>query len=412
MVQERSKINSDFLSRRVRSHVQALAYTNSVSAVLFYLTFLLRLPLSNGLVRKRWTRFASQLETNNWQGNQTSLEEQEFPDLPSHKLSFVEGFNTLKCVQACAPLERSIRIGGGGGFGSMFQFAAKDFLDAQVLASRHEKAIRVRFKGDFKWYTKNSGCGRTGFRCFFKAETVSSSVNNFCNRATCSLSKLPFASNAFWWGVFQAYMFRPNAVLLGAADELRKKFNFEGFPDIALHIRMGDKKDDPKSRQNIEISPREYLKLARHWSEVIVNSTGRKALLFVATDSIKVQKFINEWAHLNLNTTHVIMQTSELALKGKKYRAKSNEAAKVGMHISSKDKFSEAQKFILDLHFMMHARYFGGLCMSQPARIVVNIGYLKGTLRQAVALDDQNIELVDRWKFGRSEGWSKISDIL
>jgi hypothetical protein len=84
----------------------------------------------------------------------------------------------------------------------------------------------------------------------------------------------------------------------------------------------------------------------------------------------------------------------------------------VGNKLSSADRFQEAENFILDLYFMMHSKYFGGLCMSQPARIVMNIGFLKGRLKQAVAFDEQNIHLKDRWKFGRSEGWSKLSDIV
>ena len=67
---------------------------------------------------------------------------------------------------------------------------------------------------------------------------------------------------------------------------------------------------------------------------------------------------------------------------------------------------------MVDLQFMMNAKYFAGLCMSQPARIVVNVGFAKGNLIQAVALDEQNIELIDRWKLGAEEGWSRVSDIL
>ncbi len=386
---------------------------------LFILTFLFFPSFSNKVgmedrSRGKVVALTSQLEVNS-KRKQINFNETALQDLHIRpRLSFAQASEFLECVQHCAPLVKSVNIGRGGGFGSMFQFAAKEFLDMYIIASNYKRALKIRFKGNFKWYTKNSGCGRKGFRCFFKTETIlSTKEKGDCKKkkAACS-SEIPVAKNIFWWGVVQAYMFRPNKLLLSAADSLREQSNFVGFPDIALHIRTGDKKNDPKSRQNIEISPQTYLELAERWAEGIIDSTSRRVLVYIATDSGEVQKLVDDWAQLHLGTMQVIMQVSKVTGKSKNYRGRSNEAAKVGMHISNSDKFLEAQKFIVDLHFMMHARYFGGLCMSQPARIVVNIGFTRGILIQAVALDEQNIELVDRWKFGKSEGWSKLSDIL
>lgn len=219
-------------------------------------------------------------------------------------------------------------------------------------------------------------------------------------------------NNVFWWGVFQAYMFRPNARLMRAAHDLRRQFNFVGFPDIALHIRAGDKSIDKGSRQNKAISPKKFLKLAELWSEAIFRSEGRRVLIYIATDSKEVQKLVRAWAFLHSNTKQIVMQVSNIAEKKGSRRKTNIEAAKAGWSISNSDKFEEALMFVLDLHFMMHAKYFAGLCMSQPARLAVNIGFMKGSMFQAVALDEQNIAYSDKWKYGRSEGWSRPSDIL
>ena len=143
---------------------------------------------------------------------------------------------------------------------------------------------------------------------------------------------------------------------------------------------------------------------------MLFNLTNRRVLIFIATDSSDIKQKVRKWAVDHTRTSKVIMQSGNSVKPSKKYSER--EAAKVGAQLSNAVQFKEAENFLLDLHFMMHAKYFGGLCMSQPARIVMNIGFLKGRLMHAVAFDEQNIHLNDRWKFGESEGWSKLSDIL
>lgn len=324
---------------------------------------------------------------------------------------YERAFALLHCAQHCSSRMDTIVLGKGGGFGSMFQFAARQFLDSHIKGLQEDKPIRTIFKGDFKWYTKNAGCHKKAYQCFFEAEGRVRTNTRYCINK-CSPSATQVSFDVFWWGVFQAYMFRPNKNLLGAANKLRFQHKFEGYPDIALHIRYGDKMNDLKSRQDVEISPQTYLRLAEHWSRLLFELTGEKAVVFVATDSQHVEKQVANWAVSNIRIAQVVTQSGTFAQKGKKYNQQKSEAAKLGMKLSGRAKFREAERFLLDLHFMMHAKFFGGLCMSQPARIVVNIGYVKGTLMQAVALDEQNIELTDRWKLGSTEGWSRVSDVL
>ena len=74
------------------------------------------------------------------------------------------------------------------------------------------------------------------------------------------------------------------------------------------------------------------------------------------------------------------------------------------------EKYVEAITFITDLHFMMHAKYFTGLIMSQIARMVVDIGSAKGTMIQAIALDEEKMDRVDDIRFkGADEGRTVLS---
>jgi hypothetical protein len=63
---------------------------------------------------------------------------------------------------------------------------------------------------------------------------------------------------------------------------------------------------------------------------------------------------------------------------------------------------------------MMHSAYFAGLIMSQPARIVADIGFAKGTMLKAIAMDDENIEHgLDNGGWNTlSTGWLGKSELL
>ena len=320
--------------------------------------------------------------------------------------NYSKAIETLRCIQSCATKISHNKLGHGGGFGSMFQYSAREFLDRHVEAKQKGLSTKFRFVGDFKWYTKNTPCLRKGYRCFFKREVSGASSAYRC-RTECNFREVPLAFNIFWWRVFQAYMFRPNHLLMRGAEEVRKHFNFTSYPDIALHIRYGDKEKNKKSRQTMPISLTRYLDLAEFWSKKLVSlSQTKQVLIYVATDSLFARDRVKEWESMHNDTVLVIMQSSELSSNDRK------EAAKAGLQLSELAKFEESRKFLVDLHFMMNAKYFAGLCMSQPARLAANIGFATGKMIQAVALDEQNIDLVDRWKLGSEEGWSRISDIL
>ena len=207
-----------------------------------------------------------------------------------------------------------------------------------------------------------------------------------------------------------SYMFSPKPNILSAADEVRKQFKFSTFPDVALHVRRGDKLGDPLSKQEDWISIDSYFKVAE---KLIVDAAkalddDRIILVYVATDSKEAMDSAREWekgrgAGLNFK---IIMQDNEIAnLEGK-------QIADAGNQLSGDKKYAEALEFLVDLHFMMHAKYFVGLCMSQPARVVVNIGMAKGSMIRAVAMDEKDIKVVDWMKFGIEEGWSNMSDVL
>jgi len=300
----------------------------------------------------------------------------------------------------------------------MFQSAARRFLDAKLKAHRENTSVRVIFAGDYKWYTANMHCNHTGHGCFFLDDTNVSLVDPRCNDTDAVEPPVNFESSAFWWSICQAYLFQAKKSLLEAAERHRQMFDFHGFPDIALHIRQGDKPISmmlTEEQTNI-ISVDTYLKLAEKW---ILNDSlrnrlpGAKVVVYVASDQESVYRTVDSWAQRNANLVHLVMAKSKLAIKDN--APKAAEAALAGDSLSPEDKFLESQQFILDLYFMMHAQRFAGLCMSQPARMVMNIGLARGgpyAMIEAVAMDEWNIEKIDNMKYGVMEGWSRLSNVL
>ena len=327
--------------------------------------------------------------------------------------TFQRAVRYIASTQCRGETKETIVIGHGGGFGSMFQSVAKDFFRAKLNAHQRHASVRVVFTGDYKWYTDNLRCNRTGHGCFFLS-------NPECGAVRVEEPPTPFERNVFWWNVCPAYLFRPNKRLLAAAESSRRTFRFEGFPDIAMHIRLGDK---PASmmlteQMSAQITPEMYLKLAEKWiydGSVRSRFTGAKVVVYVTSDEEDAYQRVESWAQRNNNTVHLIMPKSKLFNKVGVASSSAPEAADAGGSLSQEDRFLESQEFVLDLYFMTRAKYFAGLCMSQAARMVVNIGLARGGdhgMREAVAMDEWNIEKVDDMKYGALEGWSTLSDVM
>lgn len=335
--------------------------------------------------------------------------------------TYTSAMRYLQCTQQDSAAPKKSVQHYGGGFGSMFQVAAKNFLGAKI----DNKDAAVSITGEFKWYTQNTGCNHTQFECFFldpvKERHIDTGTNegntaqgashaDFCKEEFGG-DFLPIQWNAFWWGIVQSYMFSPNHYLLSAADALRRKVKFAGFPDVALHIRRGDKLHDMQSRQEgLGITVDLYLRVAEKAIEKVSETKGSRVLLYVATDDKLAAEKARAWekSHGESLNFKLIMQNSALV-----EHSDGSAMARQGDALAADAKYRESLEFIVDLHFMMHAQYFAGLIMSQPARLVVAIGRAKGTMLQATCLDETNFDVVDSMKFrGGEEGWSKVSEFL
>ena len=64
-----------------------------------------------------------------------------------------------------------------------------------------------------------------------------------------------------------------------------------------------------------------------------------------------------------------------------------------------------ATEIVVDLLILSEATTLVGLCMSQIARAAAAVGVTRGTMKDLVALDFENIPVRDQWKFGEDEGW-------
>ena len=319
-----------------------------------------------------------------------------------------------------------VAIGRGGGFGSKFQFAALRAVAA--LASNHT----VTFAGDFAGYTTNARCTEllksasgeqqqqqvSSFGCFFeamsaacsaeaKAEThhrwqTGRSATNNVKRST--PPEFVAQGPGFWWGTVQAYMFRLNARMRARlADIKRDELSTAGAydcADIAAHIRLGDKLADKASRQEADRNrePREIVQRYVEQISLLVDefnaacaqgSNCRVPLLYVATDSPTTAQYMREWvATAKPRVRLAVRDTVTQEMSG----AKVEMAKLLGRRLKENSTYAAAEEVVVDLALMMEARFFVGLYMSQMARVVVSIGYARGTMDRAVAMDPANIK--------------------
>lgn len=317
-----------------------------------------------------------------------------------------------------------VAIAGGGGFGSKFQFAALQVVAA--LASNHT----VTFAGDFGGYTGNARCTEllksageqqqqqvSSFGCFFEAMSAACSAKakaethhrwrtrsapNDVERST--PPEFVAQGSGFWWGTVQAYMFRLNARMRARlADIKRDELSTAGAydcADIAAHIRLGDKLADKASRQGADRN-REPQEIVRRYAEQISllvdefnaacaqGSKCRVPLLYVATDSPMAVQYMREWvATAKPRVRLAVRDTVTQKMSG----AKVEMTKLLGRRREENSTYAAAEEVVVDLALMMEARFFVGLYMSQMARIVVSIGYARGTMDRAVAMDPANIK--------------------
>ena len=343
---------------------------------------------------------------------------------------FLAAMRYFQCTQTDKEAEvKVVNLGTGGGLGSMLQFSWRELLKYKTDPQKH---VAVRFAGNLKWYTANEGCKETpSYECFFLDPTSEghidvgdANMNNSdsidrnvspvlsCEERYAVGNLLPIKQNAFWWRITSAYLFSPKPNILSAAEAVREQFHFTDFPDVALHIRRGDKLHDGASRQTVPITLDMYFEVAEKLVIEAAASKSSQILVYIASDDKEAMMKARDWETQrggmnDLNFKIIMQETKITELEG-------TQISESGNSLASDKKYAEALLFLVDLHFMMHSSYFAGLVMSQPARIVADIGFAKGSMLKAIALDEENIEngLADGgWK-ALCTGWHGKSEVL
>ena len=106
---------------------------------------------------------------------------------------------------------------------------------------------------------------------------------------------LPLQGNAFWWRITSAYLFSPKLNILAAAEAVREQFHFTDFPDVALHIRRGDKLQDDASRQSVLITLEMYYEVAEKLVIEAAASKSSQILVYIASDDKEAMTTARDW---------------------------------------------------------------------------------------------------------------------
>ena len=115
---------------------------------------------------------------------------------------------------------------------------------------------------------------------------------------------------------------------------------------------------------------------------------------YIATDSAAAVAASRAWAATNSAVRLVIAGSTA----SQNVSASAAEVAKV---IGKRDDaYSIAEEVVLDLNLLLGPPHFVGLCMSQLARYVVGVGFARGTLKTATAMDHNRIQKKDQFKLG------------
>lgn len=349
-------------------------------------------------------------------------------------------FGRLHPAACSAATVMRIPIGRGGGLGSMFQWSAKMF--SAVLT---EPAATVAiFEGQLKAYTSNPMCreitdgGGGGWPCFYeqlsnctaksgakskrfdwkirgekqKAEYRSLEpgvVASIPDAFTATAHDATEAEAGFWWGALQGYAGRLNPRMRARLAVVKHALDYgEGdrAPKVAMHIRLGDKQADGQSKQaGVAGAASDYFKQA----DVLVARVQRQECgtgaalkadacaqvgVYIATDSAAAVAASRAWAATNSAVRLVIAGSTA----SQNVSASAAEVAKV---IGKRDDaYSIAEEVVLDLNLLLGPPHFVGLCMSQLARYVVGVGFARGTLKTATAMDHNRIQKKDQFKLG------------
>ncbi|KAJ1449377.1 hypothetical protein M885DRAFT_535937 [Pelagophyceae sp. CCMP2097] len=348
------------------------------------------------------------------------------------------GMAHLRCRQAsCGAKSKSLSIGRAktGLFASMFQLMARKFQCAlhptnYCVAFNQDASPAadgpVVIDGHFKWYTENAVCkarrDAVPLDCHFEPMALGGAE---CERGAAPAADACGAlhdpgvefrgtnwNSAWWWGVVQAYVSRPNNLTKEAVSALEQTWGVSADfrPDVALHVRVGGKLERPPS-----VTPQLYLDEA--WAYVAaaraksLQPCTRRAHIFVATDSLEVLPAVHAWAdgHAADVSVHVQEDTAtQLFAKGPHETHPLNGT----------DHHRAAVEIITDMHFLSRATVIFGMYCSQIARAAANRGYAAGLTLDAVALDrdasDRKMETTTALnKFmltADAEGWRAKSD--
>lgn len=337
-----------------------------------------------------------------------------------HGIIWLHGYMHLSCVRP--DLISMVELGEGGGLGSMIQMAAKKVV--QVIG---EGRIPV-FSGHYRSYTRNAICSThlrgeriCGSQCFFEplavcdnklVDTINlpgSDLNaTWMSRTDIAGCMIPINfsqyGRSFWYGVVQGYMVRLNSRMTERVQLVHQKLGGQPF-DIAVHLRLGDKLTDADSRQSrlSRMPTRQIVQL--FWKQVLMIAEpikkvrSRPISVYLASDTLMaLNLFLAEAAdHAMIRVFHISTKTQNI----------SGPNVQVMEYVEkSIDAYELSEELIIEMSLMMKSTHFVGICMSQIARMVEQIGKASGTLRSAVAIDYENIPVHCIAKFGREDGWT------
>lgn len=309
----------------------------------------------------------------------------------------------------------------------MFQWSAKMF--SAVLADPSASTVAV-FEGQMKAYTSNDRCRKLakngGLNCFYiplsnctsqsgasrprfnwemRGENQKAEYRSLEPGVLASIPpqfKSEGATAGFWWGALQGYAGRLNRRMQKRLAEAKQELDYgvgNRAPQLAMHIRLGDKQADSQSKQTgVAGAASDYFRQA----DLIVAKVQRqqggggdeKVGVFIATDSTAASAAAHAWAATNSAVRLVIAG----ATSSQNVSANGGEVAK--LIAKRDDAYQIAEEVVLDLNLMLEAPHFVGLCMSQLARYVVGVGFARGTLKTATAMDHTRINKKDQFKLG------------
>ena len=134
-------------------------------------------------------------------------------------------------------------------------------------------------------------------------------------------------------------------------------------------------------------------------------AAGSPIEIYVASDSVLAIETVKAWGETSAQNVKVVCRSTE-----SQHVSGATVATADFMRQQEGSKYNLAEEIVIDMQLLLGAKYFLGLCMSQVARVVVSIGFGRGELLEAVAMDQPNtkrlLQHLDRSKMGDSMPWS------